>query len=194
MEKRKSVLVLNGSPRRDGLVSRMLGHIVENLSEDCAVEYYFVHDLKFGACTGCMACRSKLRCFLPEDDAHRIAGAIRTADVLVIGSPCYWGNMNGELKMLFDRLVYAMMGEKENGMPIPLHKGKRAVLVTTCNTVWPFSVWFGQTGGVFRALGEILKWSGFRVVGRIAKGGCRKRGELTLREVEKCRKLAKKIC
>lgn len=87
-----------------------------------------------------------------------------------------------------------MMGERENGMPIALHKGKRAVIVSACNTVWPFSVWFHQTGGVFRSLREILKWSGYKVAGTLAKGGCRKRGWLTGRELEKCKKLAKKIC
>ena len=89
---------------------------------------YFVHDLTVRPCTGCMSCRSKLRCALPEDDAHRVAEAIRTADALVIGSPCYWGNMNGALKVLFDRSVHVMMGEKESGMPVALHKGQRAVL------------------------------------------------------------------
>lgn len=125
------VLVLNGSPRRNGLVSQMLEHIAGNLPETCDVERIFVHDLTVRPCTGCMSCRSKLRCALPEDDAHRVAEAIRTADALVIGSPCYWGNMNGALKVLFDRSVHVMMGEKESGMPVALHKGQRAVLVAT---------------------------------------------------------------
>ena len=86
------------------------------------------------------------------------------------------------------------MGERENGLPVALHKGKRAVLVSACNTVWPFSVWFRQTGGVFRSLREILHWSGFCVVGTFGKGGCRKHGELTPREIGKCEKLAKRIC
>ena len=102
--------------------------------------------------------------------------------------------MNGALKVLFDRSVYAMMGERENGMPLPLHRGKRAVVVTACNTVWPFSVLCGQTRGVFRALHEILRWSGFRVAGRLAKSGCRRSGGLSRREVVRCEKLAKKIC
>ena len=102
--------------------------------------------------------------------------------------------MSGELKVLFDRMVYALMGERENGLPVALHKGKRAVLVSACNTVWPFSVWFRQTGGVFRSLREILRWSGFRVVGTFGKGGCRKHGDLTPREIGKCEKLAKRIC
>lgn len=192
--KKKNILILNGSPRRTGLVTQMLGHVAASLPEGCRVETLSVHDMQIRPCMGCMKCRSLGRCVLPEDDGHRVAEAVRRADALVIGSPCYWGLMSGELKVLFDRVVYAMMGERENGMPIPLHRGKRAVLVATCNTVYPFSVWFHQTSGVFRALREILKWSGFRVVGTLGKGGCRKQGELTMREIEKCKKLAKKIC
>lgn len=188
------VVVLNGSPRRNGLVSRMLRHISDALPEGCRREEFFVHDLKIRPCTGCMACRSQGRCVLPDDDGHRLAEALRSADALVVGSPCYWGNMSGVLKTAFDRVVCVMMGESPDGMPRPLHRGKRAVLVATCNTAWPFSVWFRQTGGVFRALREILGWSGYRVVGTLGKGGCRRCGELTRREIEKCKKLARKIC
>lgn len=188
------VVVLNGSPRRGGAVSQMLGHVAANLPEECRVEEIFVHDLRVRPCSGCMRCRTLGRCVLPEDDAHRVAELLRRSDALVVGSPCYWGNMSGELKVLFDRVVYAMTGERENGMPVPLHRGKRAVVVSACNTAWPFDSWFGQTRGVFRAVREILKWSGFRVAGTLARSGCRKRGGLTPREIVKCKKLAKKIC
>ena len=187
-------VVLNGSPRRGGVVSQMLAHVCEALPEGCDIEWFGVGELNVRPCTGCMKCRSTGRCALPQDDAHRVAEAIRGADLLIVGSPCYWGNMSGQLKLLFDRVVYAMMGERPNGMPLPLHKGKRAVLLAASNTVWPFSVWCGQSSGVFRALGEVLRWSGFRIVGRFAKSGCRRQGVLTAREIRKCKKLGKKIC
>ena len=44
-------------------------------------------------------------------DAQRTLQKIQWADVLIVGSPCYWGNMNGHLKVVFDRIVYGMMGE-----------------------------------------------------------------------------------
>lgn len=188
------VVVLNGSPRRKGLVSQMLGHVVAGLPAGCEVEDVFVHDLTVTPCKGCMQCRSLGRCVLPEDDGHRVAELLRGCDALIVGSPCYWGNMTGALKVLFDRMVYAMMGERTNGMPVPLHKGKRAVVMATCNTVWPFSVLFRQSGGVFRSLREIWKWSGYKVAGTVAKCGCRRQGVLTRRDIEKCKKLARKIC
>ena len=189
-----SVLILNGSPRRGGLVSQMLDWIGRSLPVECRVTHVFVSDLRVKPCVGCMKCRSTGRCALPEDDGHRIAAVLSRADALVVGSPCYWGNMSGSLKVLFDRMVYAMMGERESGMPFPYHKGKRVVLVATSNTAYPFNVLFHQTSGVFRALREIMKWSGYRVVGTLAKGGCRRHGELSDREIVKCKKLAKKIC
>lgn len=83
------VVVINGSPRRDGLVSQMLGHVAGALPEGCEVEMLFVRDMQVQPCTGCMKCRSLGRCVLPEDDAHRAAEAIRGADALIVGSPCY---------------------------------------------------------------------------------------------------------
>ena len=176
------IVVLNGSPRRSGLVSRMLDEVVAGMPEGVEVERYFVHDLTVRPCCGCMKCRSLHRCVLAEDDAHRVAEALRGADALVVGSPCYWGSMSGELKVLFDRMVYALMEDREGRLPAP------------CNTAWPFSVWFYQTSGVFRALREIFRWSGFRVVGTLGKGGCRKHPVLTAREVSKCRRLGGKLC
>ena len=38
------VVVINGSPRRDGLVSQMLGHVAGALPEGCEVEMLFVRD------------------------------------------------------------------------------------------------------------------------------------------------------
>ena len=62
------VVVINGSPRRDGLVSQMLGHVAGALPEGCEVETLFVRDMQVRPCTGCMKCRSLGRCVLPEAD------------------------------------------------------------------------------------------------------------------------------
>ena len=190
----KRIVVLNGSPRPQGKVSTLLQQVIKALPAEAQVEYVTVSELQVRPCIGCMRCRSLKRCVLPEDDAHRIADSLRQAEGLVIGSPCYWGNMSGSLKQLFDRTVYALMGEKPNGLPQPLHKGKKAVLVASCNTAYPLSVWFGQLSGVFRSLREILRWSGYRVVGTVGHSGARNRNELSQREIEKCKKIARKIC
>lgn len=187
------VLFINASPRHGGHIDTMLG-IMKDEAEARGAETVTVRTdaLQVAPCRGCMACRSRLACTLPADDAQRVLGLIRECQVLVIGAPCYWGNMPGQLKVLFDRIVYGMMGENKWGIPLPLHKGKRAVVVSTCTTMWPFNLWFNQTRGVVKALHEILRYSGFKLVKSVQKGGTKTCRTLSDSERKACRKAIRK--
>lgn len=188
------ILVINASPRSKGLISQMLDIMSQEAeSQGTEVETVTINALQVRPCQGCMTCRSTNVCQLPEDDAHRTLKKIQEADALIIGSPCYWGNMNGYLKVLFDRIVYGLIGEGKNGIPAPKHKGKPAAIVTTSTTRWPFNILFGQTSGVAKALGQILKYSGFSIKGTIQKGGTKAVPELTGKEQEKCKKIIRQI-
>lgn len=188
------ILIINSSPRRQGNISKMLD-LMKQEAESFEVEttYIRVSDLKVHPCIGCMKCRESLKCCLPEDDAHHVLHAIDEADALIIGAPCYWGNMPGVLKVLFDRMVYGMMGENSMGIPLPFHKGKKAIIVSTCTTPYPFNILYNQTRGVVKALKEILKWSGFKVVKAIEKGGTKKHPGLSEKEMIRCKKVIHKL-
>ncbi len=188
-----NVLMLNGSPRRDGNISRMLDTMQEEAeNRGMQVTLLRVSALQVQPCRGCMSCRGSGACILPEDGAQYVLDRIRACDVLIIGAPCYWGNMPGQLKVLFDRMVYGMMGESSKGIPVPLHKGKRAVLVSTCTTPYPFNILFNQTRGVIKALREILKWSGFKIVSCLECGGTKKH-PVSGNVLERCRKAVRKF-
>ena len=173
------ILILNASPRRDGMISQAACRFMEGVeesvagdfSEDVRIDVVNVADLRFSPCRGCMQCRKCGRCCLPEDDAHRVAEKIVACDVLVVAAPVYWGNIPGTLKALFDRMVYAMMGESRRGIPEPLHKGKDAYIITGCTTPFPFNVIFGQSAGFYRAAKEILGTAGFKIRGKLAIPG-----------------------
>lgn len=150
-----------------------------------------IDDMRITPCKGCMACRKGHRCILPEDDAQIALEAIRKCNVLVVGAPCYWGNMPGTLKILFDRIVYGMMCESRRGLPHPLLKGKKAILITTGTTPYPFNRLFGQTAGTVRSLKEILKWSGFDITAAIQRGGT-KQNPVDEKDLDKCRKAIRK--
>ena len=187
----RKVVILNASPRKDGNISQMLNIMGDTLFEKgTEVTIIDVCKLEFRPCIGCMKCRSAHDCVMPEDDTKRILRLVQECDALVVGSPCYWGNMTGQLKMLFDRWVYGMMDHSERDYPIPLLKGKKAVIVTTCTTQWPFNLIFKQSAGTVRALMEILCWSGFKIAGVIQKGGTHKSKGLTPKEIAKCKKIA----
>ncbi|EID86062.1 NADPH-dependent FMN reductase [Treponema sp. JC4] len=182
-----NILVLNGSPRKNGNVAKTLRRQLEKLTASvaagtdsneggCQVIWEDVCDLSFDFCKGCMACRSKSDCVMQLDDAHKIACEIKNCDMIFVGTPVYWGNMNGKLKSLFDRLVGVMMAESKMGIPRPIHKGKKAVIVTSCTTPFPFNYICGQSIGAVRAVKEILKSSGFKVVRKVNISNTKRRG------------------
>lgn len=184
-----NLLIVNASPRHHGNIDKMLQIIYDEAQKQGAQTRFLRTDsLQAEPCKGCMACRKSLKCVLPDDGAQQFLADIQWCDRIVIGAPCYWGNMPGHLKMLFDRIVYGMMGENEWGIPIPLHKGKKALIVSTCTTLWPLNLWFNQTKGAVKALHEILKYSGFKLIGTIQKAGTHRHKGLTARNIRQCRK------
>lgn len=188
------ILILNASPRTQGNISSMLRMIGQECEAGGAqVQHVRVQELHVRPCVACMKCRSTLQCVLPADDAQRVLSLIQECDALVVGAPCYWGNMPGTLKVLFDRMVYGMMGENSLAIPKPLHKGKRCVIVTASSTMWPFNILANQTRGVVRALKEILGWSGFKVVKTIQKAGTFRHPEFTEADRSKCVRAVRRL-
>ena len=189
-----NILIINASPRKTGNISQMLEVIEqEALNRGAEVNVVEVSKLTIRPCVACMTCRSTGKCVMPEDDAQRVLRMIVACDALVIGAPCYWGNIPGALKLLFDRIVYGMMGENSIAVPVSLHKGKKAFIVTSSSTMWPFNIIMNQTRGVVRALKEILGWSGFKIVATVQKGGTFRHPEFTDADRNKCRKAARKL-
>ncbi|MCI6472587.1 MAG: flavodoxin family protein [Bacteroidales bacterium] len=188
------ILILNASPRRHGNISQM----VEVMADECRqagveVQTVAVQRLDIRPCLGCMKCRAAHKCVLPEDDAQRVLKLIQQADALVVAVPCYWGNIPGTLKLLFDRIVYGMMDESEKGWPLPLHKGKRCVLVSTSTTPWPFNRIMHQSSGAIRAMKEVCRYSGLKTVATVEKGGTRHDTTLSEKDERRCRKAVRKL-
>ena len=188
------LLILNASPRRSGNIALMAATLKQEA--ECLgaeVEEIWVQGLTVRPCMGCMVCRSKHACVLPEDDAQRVLEKIKAADALVVAAPCYWGNIPGTLKLLFDRMVYGLMDENAAGLPLPLHKGKRCVLISTSTTPWPFNILLHQSHGAIRAMKEVCKYSGFKIVATIEKGGTKGQKALPERILRRCRNAAGRL-
>lgn len=159
-----NVLLLNASPRRAGIVSQALA-AAETAARRAGAETLRIelYDRPIAPCTGCMRCRTIGVCALPRDAAHELGEAIRRADLLVVGTPTYWGGMAAQLKLLFERLVPLFMGESARGIPQPRLRGRRAIVVAACTTPWPFNLLFGQSRGAVRSVREVLSTGGMRV-------------------------------
>lgn len=182
------LLIINASPRKNGNISKRLELMrdeARRLGTEVNVEY--AQAWKIRPCMGCMKCRTAKNCILAEDDAQRVLELIQECDALIVGSPTYWGNMPATLKLLFDRTVYGLMDENSLAMPVPLHKGKKALIVCVSSTPWPFNILMNQTRGAVRAIREVLGTAGFKV-SSIQRGGTKKHPELTSHDIRRCRK------
>lgn len=156
------ILFLNGSSRKRGITTTLLRAMAEAVGEHHEVEWVDVNDLSIRPCIGCLACRPDKRCVLPRDDGQRIGELIAAAHAVVVGSPCYWGNMTGPLKLLFDRNVPTF--EFIDGSLLkPMQKGKRAIIVVASNAPAPFHLMSSQSRGTVRALKTVLGSAGYRV-------------------------------
>ena len=169
-----NILIINGSPRKKGLISQMLGIMQEEAEmRGDTVEMVYTNDLTVKPCAGCMACRTKQKCVLAEDDSQRVLKMMQQADAIIMGAPCYWGNIPGQMKLRF---------------PEPLMKGKKGILISTCTTPWPWNILFKQSRGAIRAMREIARYAGFKIVSTIERGGTAMHPALTEKDKQKCRK------
>ena len=68
-----NVLIINGSPRKKGMISQMLDIMREEAeSKGHKTQMVYTNDLSIKPCIGCMACRTKEKCVLGEDDSQRV--------------------------------------------------------------------------------------------------------------------------
>ena len=188
-----NILIINGSPRKKGLISQMLDIMREEAeSKGDKVQMINTNDLSIKPCIGCMACRTKCKCVLGEDDSQRVLKMLQEADAIIMGAPCYWGNIPGQMKLLFDRIVYGMMRDTPR-FPEPLMKGKKCILLSTCTTPWPWNIWFKQSRGAIRAMREICRYSGFKIVATIERGGTVMHPQLSEKDKQKCHKAIRRL-
>jgi multimeric flavodoxin WrbA len=161
-----NVLILNASPRRKGVTAAVLSEIQAAINPAHQVEVVRIHDLTIKPCIACMKCRPDHLCILPRDDAHVLAEKIGRSDFLIFGCPNYWGNMPGTLKVFFDRIVPLFEYCEARAIryvPKPRLRGKRAALVVSSGSPFPYNLLRSQSRGTIRALKTILKAGGVRI-------------------------------
>jgi multimeric flavodoxin WrbA len=102
------VLILNGSPRGPKSVTgKLLASMAAGVSRGGArVDEYGVCGMDIAPCTGCLSCmhRSPGECAI-KDDMEQLYLHLKTADVLVIGTPVYVDGMSSQMKAVIDRSV-----------------------------------------------------------------------------------------
>jgi multimeric flavodoxin WrbA len=160
----KKALIINGSPHKNGATAKILAMVDKMLTGTYKTEYVEAYSLRVRPCTGCFKCRPDKGCVLPEDDGQRVGKKITESDLLVVGSPTYWGNITAPLKSLFDRNVLTFE-DFSDGMPKPKMTGRPALIVVTSGSGADQFKKISQSYGAVQAVKTVLQSAGYRIAG-----------------------------
>lgn len=188
----KTVVIYTSADPK-GTTAIMLDNFVSALGKTDPLRIFRLAEYDLKPCDGCMKCRSSAACIYGNDAADRIGQEIASCDLLLIGTPCYYANMPGQLKILFDRSVFRFMDTSSSGMPKALLKGKKAVILTACSTPFPFNLIMGQSSGVIRSVRAVLQSAGMHINGIVTCAGAEKNKPIPVRTLKKIRQLARRF-
>lgn len=101
------VLLLNGSPKKDGNTAFALAQMAEVFAEQgIDAEVIHVGSQPVRGCMACGGCYSSGRCIF-DDLVNETASKFREADGMVAASPVYYASANATLIAFLDRLFYS---------------------------------------------------------------------------------------
>ena len=102
----KKIIVLNGSPRKNGNTSALVKAFRDGAeSAGHSVTEFWLGGMKINGCRGCCAGgKNPESPCVQKDDMEQIYPAYKEADVVVLAPPLYYWTISGQLKCAFDRL------------------------------------------------------------------------------------------
>lgn len=101
------VLMINGSPHKEGCTYTALKEIADTLkNQDIESEILYLGTKPIAGCIDCGSCRKTGRCFV-DDKVNEIIDRADEFDAVVVGSPVYYASASGQLTAFLDRLFFA---------------------------------------------------------------------------------------
>lgn len=102
------VLLINGSPHVDGVITLALKELSDTLNR-CDIETEIIHvgNKDIRGCIACRSCKKTGKCVF-DDCVNEIAFKLKDADGLVVGAPVYYGSANSTVVSLLTRLFYSI--------------------------------------------------------------------------------------
>lgn len=102
----KKILVLNGSPRKNGNTATLVDAFVEGATENGnEVREAYIQDMDIKQCLGCDVCmNTHAGCVQKDEGMAKIYEDLSWCDVIVFASPVYFAYFTAQLKTVIDRM------------------------------------------------------------------------------------------
>lgn len=119
-----NVLLLNGSPHREGCTYTALSEIAAQLAKNGVdSEMIWIGNKPIADCIDCKGCFKTGKCVFKNDLVNETIDKLKAADGLVVGAPVYYAGPNAATCAFLDRLFYAKSSP---------YAGKLAACVVNC--------------------------------------------------------------
>jgi len=131
----KKILVVMGSPRKNGNSSTLAQNVIAGAKNAGAVvDSYCLHEMNIKPCDACEACRKNdsRECII-DDDMQELYPKLYEADALVIASPIYYFTVSAQTKLFIDR--WYALGEGKT----TVINGKQIGIILTYEDTDPFT-------------------------------------------------------
>jgi multimeric flavodoxin WrbA len=102
----KKILVLAGSPRKNGNSSLLSDEFIRGAQEaGHETEKVYIRDKNIKGCLGCCACQRNGGICVQKDDMSELYEKMKAADVIVLAAPVYFYTWNAQMKTVIDRTI-----------------------------------------------------------------------------------------
>ena len=149
------LVCVHGSPREAGNSSKIANHLCASVqSRGVSVKSYFLNKLKYIGCQSCMGCKGKSEICVLQDDLTEVLSEAKSADIIVLASPIFFGDLSAQMKGFIDRTYsYLTLDYKSRLLP-----GKKMVMILAQGD--PDKKHFAD---VFPRYTDFFKWHGIKV-------------------------------
>ena len=121
------VIGIVGSPRKNGNTNILVQQVLEGAAEAGAeTRNFFLNEMNYKGCQGCGYCKINDKCKI-EDDLTELFDELASADGVVFGSPIYFGQFTGQMRLFIDRCFSLINADFSPRLPA----GKKAVIIGT---------------------------------------------------------------
>lgn len=174
----KIVAVL-GSPRLNGNSAFIAGRFLETAkSLGAEIRSFALNTLTYRGCQACLSCKKGAETCVLKDGLSEVIEAVREADVIVLASPVYYGDVTGQMKLFIDR-TYCFLAPDyiTNPKRSRLSPGKAMVFVLTQGLA-------NEAGfsDVFPRYSEMMKFNGIGETHLLRACGLSKRDDVLERQ------------
>ena len=104
---------INGSPRKKWNTATLLESALQGAgAQGARTELVHLYDYNYKGCISCFACKTQNgksygKCAV-KDELTPVLKRVDEADVIILGSPIYFGTVTGEMRSFMERLLFPL--------------------------------------------------------------------------------------